>query len=85
MPSCACQFNIRWLRRRTAVQFMRTQEKIQSDMTDLIAELSKQKPADSSITVDEAMNSLPDFKSKWNALITEAEELRSKGNWKVQR
>ena len=64
---------------------MRTQEKIQSDMTDLIAELSKQKPADSSITVDEAMNSLPDFKSKWNALITEAEELRSKGNWKVQR
>ena len=54
-------------------------------MTDLIAELSKQKPADSSITVDEAMNSLPDFKSKWNALITEAEELRSKGNWKVQR
>ena len=64
---------------------MRTQEKIQSDMTDLIAELSKQKPADSSITVDEAMNSLPDFKSKWNALITEAEELRVKGFWKSQR
>ena len=64
---------------------MRTQEKIQSDMTDLIAELSKQKPADSSITVDEAMNSLPDFKDKWNALITEAEELRVKGFWKSQR
>ena len=54
-------------------------------MTDLIAELSKQKPADSSITVDEAMNSLPDFKDKWNALITEAEELRVKGFWKSQR
>lgn len=64
---------------------MRTQEQIQSDMTDLISELSKQKPADSSITVDEAMNSIPEFKNKWNTLIAEAEELRSKGNWRVQR
>ena len=64
---------------------MRTQEQIQQDMTNLIAELSKQKPADSTITVDEAMNSLPDFKEKWNVLITEAGELRSKGFWKSQR
>ena len=64
---------------------MRTQEQIQQDMTDLIAELSKQKPSDSSITVDEAMGSIPEFKSKWTALITEAEELRTKGNWRVQR
>ena len=63
---------------------MRTQEQIQQDMTNLISELSKQKPSDSSITVDEAMNSLPDFKDKWNALITEAEELRSKGFWKTR-
>jgi len=63
---------------------MRTQEQIQQDMTVLITELSKQKPADSTITVDEAMNSLPDFKDKWNALITEAEELRSKGFWKTR-
>lgn len=64
---------------------MRTQEEIQTDMTELIKELAKQKPADSTITLDEAFNSFPDLKLKWNAFKVEAEELRSKGVWKVQQ
>jgi chorismate mutase len=66
-------------------QFMRTQEEIQTDMTELIRELAKQKPSDSTITLDVAFSFFPDLKSRWNALIAEAEELRSKGFWKSQR
>jgi len=61
---------------------MRAQKEIQLDMTNLIQDLAKQKPADSNITVDEAMSSIPEFKLKWNTLMAEAEELRSKGIWK---
>jgi len=63
---------------------MRAQRDIQLDMTNLIQDLAKLKPADPNITINEAMGSLPEFKSKWEVLMAEAEELRSKGVWKSQ-
>jgi hypothetical protein len=60
---------------------MRKQEDIQYDMTNVVVELSQHKIEDPDITFEEAMKKYPIIKEKWDKLLTEAEELRSKGMW----
>jgi hypothetical protein len=60
---------------------MRTQEEIQSDMTEIIVELSKRKVTNPNGPFENALKEHIDIKTKWDALLTEAEKLRSKGLW----
>ena len=62
---------------------MRTQEEIQQDMVLTIADLAKYKDVtDPEEGFEKVLTKYPDIKSKWDNLIKEAEELRSKGQWK---
>lgn len=61
---------------------MRTQEDIQNTMTTLLFGLSKRKVRDPNLPFLEVLNEHPDLKEKWDVLLKEAEELRSKGMWK---
>ena len=62
---------------------MRTQEQIQYDVNDLVEELSKRKPADPNITFGEAVNSIPDLKVKWEAILNDVADLKAKGMWRA--
>ena len=66
---------------------MRTQEQIQYDVNNLVEELSLRKPVNSSdpdITFGEAVNSFPDIKEKWEAILNEVADLKAKGIWRTQ-
>jgi hypothetical protein len=60
---------------------MRTQSEIQQGMTDLISELSKREVVNKNLSISEVMSEQPDLNEKWEILMKEAEELRSKGYW----
>ncbi len=60
---------------------MRTQEDIQRDMTGVIRELSQRKIINPNALFEDVLKEYPDIKSKWDVLLKEAEEIRSKGLW----
>jgi hypothetical protein len=64
------------------VFYMKSQGAIQAAMTELITELSEREIKDKSLPIIEILKDYPDLKVKWDILMKEAEELRSKGMWK---
>ena len=63
--------------------YMRTQEQIQYDVNDLVEELSKRKQPDPAITFGEAVNGFPDLKEKWEAILNDVADLKTKGTWRA--
>ena len=64
------------------VFYMMTQDEIQRAMSTLLFGLSKREVKDTSLPFGEVLKQHPDIKAKWDILMKEAEELRSKGQWK---
>ena len=64
---------------------MITQEEIQRSMSTLLFGLSKREVKDTSLPFGEVLNQNPDIKEKWDALMKEAEELRSQGKWMFKK
>ena len=68
---------------RIVMLYMRTQEQIQYDVNDLVEELSKRKQPDPAITFGEAVNGFPDLKEKWEAILNDVADLKTKGTWRA--
>jgi hypothetical protein len=60
---------------------MRTQSEIKNAMTILISKMSKREVSDPNLPFIEVINEHPDIKKEWDILMKEAEDLRSKGRW----